>query len=45
VLGTEAGRELALKRGMPVMFIDVHGTELQSVTTPQFDSYVQPSRK
>lgn len=45
VLGSEAGRELALKRGMPVMFIDVRGAELRSVTTPQFDSYVQPSRK
>lgn len=48
VLGTEAGRELAMKRSMPVMFIDVAGTELTSVTTPQFDSYVssdKPSRK
>ena len=48
VLGTAAGRELALKRGMPVMFIDVEGTQLISVTTPQFDTYVssdQPSRK
>lgn len=47
VLGTEAGREFALKRGMPVMFIEVQGTELKSVTTPQFDSYLldKPSRK
>lgn len=48
VLGTEAGRELALKRAMPVMFIEVQGAELRSVTTPQFDSYVssdKPSRK
>lgn len=40
VLGTDAGRELALKRGMPVMFIDAHGTELHSVATPQFESYL-----
>jgi thiamine biosynthesis lipoprotein len=40
VLGTDAGRELALKRGMPAMFIDVHGTELHSVATPQFESYL-----
>ena len=40
VLGTEAGRELALKRGMPVMFIEARGAELYSVTTPQFDSHV-----
>jgi thiamine biosynthesis lipoprotein len=48
VLGTEAGRELALKRGMPVMFIDVNGSELRSVTTPQLDPYLssaQPNRK
>jgi len=49
VLGTEAGHELALQRGMPVMFIDVQGTELRSVTTPQLDPYLssstQPSRK
>jgi thiamine biosynthesis lipoprotein len=48
VLGTEAGRELALKRGIPAMFIDVQGTELKSVTTPQFDTLVssdKPSRK
>lgn len=48
VLGTQAGRELALQRGMPVMFIEVAGAELESVTTPQFDTYVssdQPSRK
>jgi FAD:protein FMN transferase len=48
VLGTDAGREFAMQRGMPVMFIDVQGTELKSVTTPQFDSYLSsdnPSRK
>nr|WP_298719956.1 FAD:protein FMN transferase [uncultured Steroidobacter sp.] len=48
VLGTDAGRELALKRGMPVMFIDLQGTELRSVTTPQFDRYLssaQPNGK
>ena len=45
VLGVEAGRELALERAMPVMFIEVQGAELRSVTTPQFDSYVQPSSR
>ncbi|WP_153067137.1 FAD:protein FMN transferase [Steroidobacter cummioxidans] len=48
VLGTQAGHELALKRGMPVMFIDVQDGELHSVTTPQLDRYLsstQPSRK
>lgn len=40
VLGTEAGRKLALERAMPVMFIEAQGTELHSVTTPQFDPYV-----
>ena len=48
VLGTKDGHELALKRGMPVMFIDANGGELKSVTTPQFDTHVssdQPSRK
>ncbi len=39
VLGTEAGRKLALERAMPVMFIEAQGTELHSVTTPQFDPY------
>lgn len=43
VLGTEAGRELALKRAMPVMFIEVRGADLHSVTTPQFDSYLHPA--
>jgi thiamine biosynthesis lipoprotein len=40
VLGTEAGRKLALERAMPVMFIEARGTELHSVTTPQFDPLV-----
>lgn len=40
VLGTEAGRKLALERAMPVMFIEAQGAELHSVTTPQFDPYV-----
>lgn len=40
VLGTEAGRKLAIERAMPVMFIEAQGTELHSVTTPQFDPYV-----
>lgn len=44
VLGADAGRELALKRGMPVMFIDVQGTELRSVTTPQFDAYLSSDK-
>lgn len=48
VLGTEAGHALALKLAMPVMFIEAQGTELRSVTTPQFDAYLssdQPNRK
>lgn len=40
VLGTEAGRALALQRAMPVLFIEARGNELQSVTTPQFQTYV-----
>lgn len=40
VLGTEAGRELAQKRAMPVMFIEAAGTGLTSVATPQFERYV-----
>lgn len=40
VLGTEAGRALAQKRDMPVMFIDLVGTELKSVVTPQFEPYI-----
>lgn len=45
VLGTEAGRKLAIERAMPVLFIEAQGTELHSVTTPQFDPYVIPDRK
>lgn len=45
VLGTEAGRKLAIERAMPVMFIEANGTELHSVTTPQFDPYVSSDRK
>jgi thiamine biosynthesis lipoprotein len=40
VLGTAAGRELATRLAMPVMFIETRGTELLSVTTPQFEPYV-----
>lgn len=44
VLGTEAGRKLALERAMPVMFIEAHidaqRTELHSVTSPQFEPYL-----
>ncbi|WP_129776783.1 FAD:protein FMN transferase [Peristeroidobacter soli] len=40
VLGTAAGRKVALERAMPVMFIEARGTGLYSVTTPQFDPYV-----
>jgi thiamine biosynthesis lipoprotein ApbE len=40
VLGTEAGRELAQRRAMPVMFIDAAGAELTSVVTPQFEPYI-----
>ncbi|MFC4311203.1 FAD:protein FMN transferase [Steroidobacter flavus] len=44
VLGTEAGRKLALERAMPVMFIEANGTELHSVTTPQFDPLVSSDK-
>jgi thiamine biosynthesis lipoprotein len=40
VLGTEAGRELALELGMPVLFIEARGNELRAVTTPQFEPYM-----
>jgi thiamine biosynthesis lipoprotein len=40
VLGTEAGRKLALERAMPVMFIEARGTELHSLTTPEFEPFV-----
>lgn len=40
VLGTEAGRALAEKRSMAVMFIDAAEGGLVSVVTPQFQSYV-----
>jgi FAD:protein FMN transferase len=40
VLGTQAGRELAQRLAMPVMFIDAAGTELTSVITPQFEPYI-----
>lgn len=40
VLGTEAGRELARKQAMPVMFIDATAAGLTSVITPQFEPYV-----
>lgn len=45
VLGTEAGRKLALERAMPVMFIEAQGAELHSVTTPQFDPYVSTNKE
>ena len=40
VLGAEAGRELASRLAMPVMFIEARGAELHSVATPQFEPYV-----
>jgi thiamine biosynthesis lipoprotein len=41
VLGTEAGRELAQKRSMAVMFVDVAANgELVSVVTPQFQQHL-----
>lgn len=40
VLGTEAGYELALRRAMPVMFIEAHDQQLRSRATPQFAPYV-----
>lgn len=45
VLGTEAGRKLAVERAMPVMFIEAQGAELHSVTTPQFDPYVSSDKR
>jgi thiamine biosynthesis lipoprotein len=45
VLGTEAGRKLAIERAMPVMFIEAQGTGLNSVTTPQFDPYLSDRNK
>jgi thiamine biosynthesis lipoprotein len=45
VLGTEAGRKLAIERAMPVMFIEAQGTGLHSVTTPQFDPYLSDRNK
>ncbi len=44
VLGTEAGRKLAMERAMPVMFIEARGTELHSVTTPRFDPLVSSDK-
>lgn len=44
VLGTEAGRKLALERAMPVMFIEARGTELHSATTPQFETFVSDGK-
>lgn len=40
VLGSEAGRELAEKRAMAVMFIDAEDTRLVPRATAQFESYV-----
>lgn len=40
VLGAEAGRELATRLAMPVMFIEARGTELHSVATAQFEPYL-----
>jgi len=49
VLGTEAGRKLAMERAMPVMFIEarIDGKSggFHSVTSPQFDPYVSSDRK
>lgn len=40
VLGTEEGHALASKLGMPVLFIDMDGEKLRSVTTAQFAPYL-----
>jgi thiamine biosynthesis lipoprotein len=40
VLGSAAGRELAEKRAMAVMFIDAVDDGLVPVVTPQFEAYV-----
>lgn len=40
VLGADAGRELASRLAMPVMFIEARGAELHSVVTSQFEPYV-----
>jgi FAD:protein FMN transferase len=40
VLGTQQGHALATKLDMPVMFIDVDGAKLRSVTTPKFAPYL-----
>lgn len=42
VLGTQEGHALATKLGMSALFIDAHEGKLQSVTTPQFASYLAP---
>jgi FAD:protein FMN transferase len=42
VLGTQQGHALATKLDMSVMFIDVEGGKLQSVTTPRFRAYLTP---
>lgn len=40
VLGTEAGRALATRLDMPVLFIDAAGGRLRSVATPGFAPFV-----
>ena len=42
VLGTAEGHALATKLDMPVLFIDVEGGKLRSVTTPRFAPYLAP---
>lgn len=39
VLGTQEGHALATQLDMPVLFIDVDGGKLRSVTTPRFAPY------
>jgi thiamine biosynthesis lipoprotein len=40
VLGTQEGKALAEKLGMPVMFIDAQNGQLQSVMTAQFGKFI-----
>ena len=45
VLGTTDGKALALKLGMPVLFIEADAGQLRSVTTPQFEPYIARDEK
>ena len=40
VLGAVEGRAIAAKLDMPVMFIEVDGKDLRSITTPRFEPYL-----